>query len=101
MHGRTHAALAAAVVAIIACAACVDIPDGMRAQFAPAGPNERTNYVPGRHGSAPPNDPPPMLPWDAGAPVLDAGAAPEAGPASAVDAGAAPVSTPVGDGGVV
>ena len=80
-------ALAALALGIVA---CVDIPDNMRAQFAPAGPNERTNYVPGRHGSAPPDTPAPLLPWDAGA--VDTPAAADAGPA---------VTPPPMDGGSV
>ena len=73
MPRRSLFALALLAAGIVA---CVDIPDNMRAQFAPAGPNDRTNYVPNRHGSAPPNTPPPMLPWDAGAPATAADAAP-------------------------
>ncbi len=75
--------------------ACVDIPDNMRAQFAPAGPNDRTNYVPNRHGAAPPNTPAPMLPWDAGAVATP--------PTDAADAAAVtpPSSAPNVDGGVV
>jgi hypothetical protein len=59
----TMAALALGIVA------CVDIPNNMRAQFAPAGPNDRTNYVPGRHGSAAPEPVAPLLPWDAAVPL--------------------------------
>lgn len=87
MRRRTLIALALLALGIVA---CVDIPDNMRAQFAPAGPNDRTNYVPGRHGSAPPDALPPLLPWDAG--VADAPAPADAAPAA---------TPPPTDGGVV
>lgn len=68
----------AALVAIVAIAACIDVPDSMRAQFAPPGPNERTNYKPGNHGLAQPrvDDQRMVEPVDASVtPVdLDAGA---------------------------
>lgn len=78
MPRRTLAALAA-IAAITA--ACIDVPDSMRAQFAPAGPNERTNYRPGNHGTVPPRvdvdvpdaAPPPDL--DAGSPNVAEGGA--------------------------
>jgi len=53
MPRRTFAVMAA-MVAIAATAACIDVPDSMKAQFAPAGPNDKTNYRPGNHGMAPP-----------------------------------------------
>jgi hypothetical protein len=83
MRRRTLIALALLALGVVA---CVDIPDNMRAQFAPAGPSDRTNYVPGRHGSAPPEPAAPLLPWDAGV------ATPDAAPA---------VTPPATDGGVV
>lgn len=93
MPGRTFTFGLLALVAL-GIVACVDIPDNMRAQFAPAGPNDRTNYVPNRHGTAPPNTPDPMLPWDAGAPAV----------ATPPDAGAetkpVPATPPASDGGV-
>jgi len=39
-------------VFILAAAACVDVPDGIRAQFAGPGAADRSNYRPGTHGSA-------------------------------------------------
>lgn len=97
LRGAAWVPLASLALGVVA---CVDIPNNMKAQFAPAGPNDRTNYVPGRHGSAPPNTQDPMLPWDAGAPVVDA---------SVVDAEAPPVdaappvidTTDAPDGGAV
>lgn len=97
MNGRTALALAAAALGIVA---CVDVPDNMRAQFAPAGPNDRTNYRPGAHGTAMPAPYEPILPLpDAGAPA-DAGAPPipNAPSTSPVEDAAAPVA-PM-DGGV-
>lgn len=41
-------------IVVLATAACVDVPDAIRAEFAGPGPADRTNYRPGRHGSAPP-----------------------------------------------
>lgn len=32
---------------------CVDVPDGVRAQFAGPNANDRTNYRPGNHGAEP------------------------------------------------
>lgn len=88
MNGRTALALAAAALGIVA---CVDVPDNMRAQFAPAGPNDRTNYRPGAHGTAMPAPYEPILPRpDAGAPAPPV-------PTTAPDAGE---STATSDGGV-
>ena len=90
MNGRTALALAVAALGIVA---CVDVPDNMRAQFAPAGPNDRTNYRPGPHGSALPAPSEPLLPPpDAGAPAPAI-----AVPVAAPDAGDAPS---IADGGV-
>lgn len=68
-------------VVLAGAAACIDVPDSMKAQFAPAGPNERTNYRPGNHGMAPPAAADvPVSPPDAGADAaaldLDAGSTP-------------------------
>ena len=46
-------------VIILAVAACVDVPDGVRAQFAGPGAADRSNYRPGTHGSALPAEEPP------------------------------------------
>src|SRR6185437_14429282 len=51
MRRRTFAVLAVAALGIVA---CVDVPDNMRAEFAGPTANDRTNYRPGNHGSAPP-----------------------------------------------
>lgn len=83
--------LAAVLLAVLAAAACIDVPDSMRAQFAPAGPNDRSNYRPGTHGSALPLvEAPPAVGVDAAAP--DAAPAPQAQPAPSLDldAGAPP-----------
>jgi hypothetical protein len=45
-------------IVVWALAACVDVPDNIRAQFAAPAPNERSNYRPGAHGTAPPVDEP-------------------------------------------
>jgi len=39
--------------ALVLVAACVDVPDGIRAQFAGPGPQDRSNYRPGNHGVEP------------------------------------------------
>lgn len=100
MRRRTLvAAMALGAVASVGLVACVDVPDSMRAQFAPAGPNDRTNYVPGRHGSAPPNTPPPMLPWDAGTPAAPV-VAPAIDASAPIEPDAGPMRAPAADGGV-
>jgi hypothetical protein len=55
--------------------ACVDVPSGIKANFAEPGPNDRTNYRPGVHGSAqPPSDEPPaVVAKDAAQTTADAG----------------------------
>lgn len=95
MSGRSFALLAAGALAAAAAAACVEVPENMRAEFAGPGPADRTNYRPGAHGSARAN-------WtrfkvsgdyDAGAP--DASPAADAPAASAPDA-AAPLESDAG-----
>lgn len=39
---------------LAAIAGCVEVPDGIRAQFAGPGPQDRSNYRPGQHGAEPP-----------------------------------------------
>ncbi len=55
MRRRTSVALVLAALTVLASvtSACVDVPTGVRAEFAPAGPGDRTNYRPGMHGTAP------------------------------------------------
>jgi hypothetical protein len=72
---------------VLAAGACVDVPDGVRAQFAAAGAAERSNFRPGRHGTASPLEDPP-------APK----AAETAVTGATIDAGAA-ASEPGSDGG--
>ena len=43
----------AAVAVLLVLAACVDVPDGIRAQFAGPGAQDRSNYRPGQHGAEP------------------------------------------------
>ncbi len=45
-------------IMILAAAACVDVPDSVRAEFAGPAAADRSNYRPGTHGSAPPVDEP-------------------------------------------
>lgn len=85
-------------VFVLAAAACVDVPDSVRAQFAGPGAADRTNYRPGNHGSAPPVEEPPApkaaeaavsgAPLEPGALAADAGAA-EPSPAAAAEDGGA------------
>ncbi|MBX3219810.1 MAG: hypothetical protein KF795_04775 [Labilithrix sp.] len=79
---------------LLAAAACVDVPDSVRAQFAGPGATDRSNYRPGRHGSAPPVEDPPApkaaetAVTDAAAePASDAAVEPAAEPPAAADAG--------------
>lgn len=48
---RRSSVITALVLAAIA--GCVDVPDGIRAQFAGPGPQDRSNYRPGQHGAEP------------------------------------------------
>jgi hypothetical protein len=73
---------------LAAAAGCVEVPDGIRAQFAGPGPQDRSNYRPGQHGAEPP-------PVAKAAPSQDVAAATVA-PA---DADAAAVVTEASDGG--
>jgi hypothetical protein len=69
----------AALVALASVAACVHVPDTIRAEFAAPGPADRSNFRPGLHGAAPPNEEPPAAKAaepaaaDAGAPTPPAG----------------------------
>jgi hypothetical protein len=78
---------------VAAAAACVDVPDGVRAQFAAPSPADRSNFRPGTHGSAPPVEETPRPPETTGA-TLPATANPDA------DAVAPVPSTSSSDGGV-
>ncbi len=93
-------------VFILAVAACVDVPDGVRAQFAGPGATDRTNYRPGSHGSAPPIEEPSVEePAPKAADVAVAGPPSEAmldagtNAAATPDTGAAPSSPAAFDGG--
>ena len=73
-------------VSIAALAGCVDVPDGIRAQFAGPGVNDRSNYRPGTHGAEPPPTAKASLPAEADASVdaeaetdTDAAADPDGG----------------------
>jgi hypothetical protein len=81
-------------VVIVAASACVDVPDSVRAQFAPPSAAERTNFRPGRHGTAPPVEDPPAAKAAETAVTGATLGAPDAGGAEAT-----PSSTVV-DGGV-
>ena len=101
MSRRISAVLAILGLALAGAVACVDVPDTMRAEFAGPGPNDRTNYKPGPHGAAPPNDTHFKI---AGGSDAGAGAdlAVNSGADLAVDAGATPLPTAtptVTDGG--
>lgn len=102
MRRSLHGSLLAVFLA--AAAACVEIPANIHAQFSPAGPNDRSNYRPGRHGSAPPvDDADGADRADAGPTAKAAGAIPAAGDTS--DAGgpvdpAEAAPAPASDGGV-
>jgi hypothetical protein len=62
-------------VPMLAAVACVDVPSSVHAEFAPAGPSERSNFRPGQHGTAQPVDegPAPKMSVDSAA-TADAGA---------------------------
>ena len=62
--------------------ACVDVPAGIKANFAEPGPNDRSNFRPGNHGTAQP-------PAEVPAPTAKA---------AEVDAG--PTAEQVAEGGV-
>ena len=89
------------IAILLLAAACVDVPDGIRAEFAGPGAADRSNYRPGRHGSALPVEeaPAPKAAETAvtNEPAADGG--PAAPPAGA-DGDVAPVSTGA-DGGAV
>lgn len=63
--------------------ACVDVPAGIKANFAEPGPSDRSNYRPGTHGSALPVEEPPPVAKDANVPV-------DAAPVEPVAEGGAP-----------
>jgi hypothetical protein len=62
------------LIALAALAGCVDVPDSIRAQFAAPSAQERTNYRPGRHGSAQPLKDPAEPTMKAASNDADAGA---------------------------
>ena len=41
------------IAALVIVVGCVEVPDGIRAQFAGPGAQDRTNYRPGNHGAEP------------------------------------------------
>src|SRR5262245_41993342 len=90
-------------VSIVATAACVDVPDGIRAEFAAAGPADRSNYRPGRHGSALPVEPVHGAPSQArsveDSPAPKAAAVTGPTPESDADGGAAKSAERPADGG--
>ena len=43
-----------AFVLLLGLVGCVEVPDTVRAHFAGPGPQDRTNYRPGNHGTEPP-----------------------------------------------
>ncbi|MBN9161411.1 MAG: hypothetical protein J0I07_10635 [Myxococcales bacterium] len=89
------------IAILLLAAGCVDVPDGIRAEFAGPGAADRSNYRPGRHGSAPPVEDPPAPKAAATAvttePAADGGVAT---PPASTDGDVAPVSTGA-DGGAV
>lgn len=72
-------------------AACVRVPDSIKAEFRAAEPDERSNYQPGLHGQAPPADA--SDPWSRWV----AAQASDAGVAEAADSAAAPVAAETTD----
>ncbi len=72
----------------LAAAACVHVPDSMKAEFRAPEPDERSNYQPGLHGTAPPVDASdPWSRWGARlAAAADSGTDADSGP----DGGTAP-----------
>ncbi len=95
MRARTALILVgSALVAVVA--GCIDVPSGIKANFAAAGPEERSNFRRGAHGSALPTEEPapaPVAPPEAKAAQADAG------PASGPPSGSEPVSQSGADGG--
>ncbi|MBX3259423.1 MAG: hypothetical protein KF782_07005 [Labilithrix sp.] len=87
-------------IVFLAAAACVDVPDNVRAQFAGPGANDRSNYRPGRHGSAPPIEdaPTPKAADTAAAPAQEAPPS-DADAAAPADPEPAPAAAEA-DGGV-
>jgi hypothetical protein len=73
---RAAMRLAILVATVLVVASCVDVPDSVRAEFAGASPEERSNFRRGRHGSAPPSAASSEAVTDAGAAEGPDGAAP-------------------------
>ena len=89
-------------VFLLAIAACVDVPDSVRAQFAAPGAADRTNYRPGSHGSALPiEDPPAPKAAEAAVTSPDEGGTLDAGTnaAAPADVDASPTTPTAPDGG--
>lgn len=64
---------ATAAFALVA-VACVHVPDSIKAEFRAPEPDERSNYQPGLHGTAPPAEASdPWSRWGAGLATADAG----------------------------
>ncbi|MBX3201663.1 MAG: hypothetical protein KF894_26235 [Labilithrix sp.] len=85
---------------LLAAGGCVDVPDNVRAQFAGPGASDRSNYRPGRHGSAPPVEdaPAPKAAGTFRTAVTDAAAEPASD--AAVEPAAEPPAAADADGGV-
>ena len=65
---------------LVLLSACVDVPAGIKANFAEPGPEDRSNYRPGAHGAArPTEEPPPVVAKDANADAAPLETAPEGG----------------------
>ncbi len=65
MAGRRSSVPVARVLLVaLACAsaACIEVPDKIRAHFAEPRADERSNYRKGPHGTAPPNEDAPEAP---------------------------------------
>jgi hypothetical protein len=72
MAGMRLLVAPAMMLAVVAIAACVEVPDNVRAHFADTREGERSNFRKGPKGNAPPSPAPAPAPQDAAAP--DAGA---------------------------
>lgn len=81
------------IAILLLAAACVDVPDAVRAEFAGPGAADRSNYRPGRHGSAVPVEDPPS--------PKAADTAVTSEPAADGGTAAPPASTDGADGGAV
>lgn len=97
---RRTVASSLVIVCFALVAGCVDVPEGIRADFAGPGANDRSNFRQGSHGSAKPvvevADTPASAPAAPSAPASAPAAAPPAAPAvkaAEADAGPAAATT--------